>query len=87
MPRTIGYDVYRLSRDLEIFLLTHSNHTAGPHCPRQLIRTAIVIPFRALYGRPSVFREEPLSLGQILSEVCLEFPPNCDWPTTARPPL
>jgi hypothetical protein len=69
------------SRDLEMFLLTHSNHTAGPYYPRQLIRTAMMIPFRALYQRPSIFREEPLSLGRILSEVCLEFPPNCDWPT------
>jgi hypothetical protein len=69
------------SQDLEVFLLTHSNHTAGPYYPRQLIRTTIMIPFRALYKRPSIFREEPLTFGRILSEVCLEYPPNCDWPT------
>jgi hypothetical protein len=69
------------SRDLEVFLLTHSNHNAGFYDTRWLIRTAMIIPFKALYAKPSIFRAEALSLGQMLSEVCLEHPPNCDWPT------
>ena len=69
------------SSDLEVFLLTHSNHNAGLYDARWLIRTAIMIPFEALYKGPGIFRAEPLSLGRILSEVCLEHPPNLDWPT------
>ena len=85
--RAIGsgnYDLYYeviASTDIQAFLLTHSNHNKGLYDARWLIRTAMVIPFRALLEKNSLYRKEPLSLERILSEVCLAFEPNSDWPT------
>lgn len=74
------YDL-QVSRDLGMFVLTHSNLTAGLYDARWLLRSATLIPFNALLDDCSLFRIEPLSLRRVLSETCLGCPPNLDWPT------
>jgi hypothetical protein len=74
------YDLH-VSMDLEAFVLTHSNITAGLWSQRNLIRKATLIPFTALAIGQSIYSDEALSLAQLVAEICLSCEPNFDWPT------
>jgi hypothetical protein len=74
------YDL-QASRDLEAFVLTHSNVTAGLWSQRWLIRKATLIPFTALTIEHSIYSDQALSLAQLVADICLSCEPNLDWPT------
>jgi hypothetical protein len=79
-PTFVYYDLI-VSRDLEAFLLTHSNFNAGIWDIHWLIRNLVFIPFTALTDKPSLLRSNVLSLAELLSDNCLSRQPNLDWPT------
>jgi len=74
------YDL-QASRDLEAFVLTHSNVHAGLWSQRWLIQKATLIPFAALTIEHSIYSDEALSLSQLVADICLSCEPNLDWPT------
>jgi hypothetical protein len=76
----IYYDII-VSRDLAAFILTHANSTAGCWDTRFLIRKATLIPFQVVLDKFGVYRSEPLTLGQLVSEALLDVHPNSDYPT------
>lgn len=77
---SLFYELW-VSRDLEAFLLTHSNVNAGIMDAHWLIRTATYIPFSVLTEKYGVIQSQPLSLVQLLADSLLSCPPNLLWPT------
>jgi hypothetical protein len=75
------YDLW-ISRDLETFLLTHSNVTAGLWNSKWLLRNCTTIPFRVLtHGHELLLHSQPLTLAQVVVDTIWKCQPNFDWPT------